>query len=120
MFRLSNKEKGKLGEEIAAKYLEGNGYKILERNFHYSKYSEIDIIAKEKDVLVFVEVKMRTTTDFGHPFEAVNRKKMLNIFQAAQFYLQNTKEKYKRFRIDVVSVIGLKDTRIEHLKDVSF
>ena len=78
-YKLSNKEKGRFGEEIAAKYLENNGYKILERNFHYSKYSEIDIVAKERDVLVFVEVKMRTTTDFGHPFEAISRKKLENI-----------------------------------------
>ncbi len=119
MIRLSNREKGRFGEEIAAKYLENSGFQVLERNFHYSKYSEIDIIAKEKDELVFVEVKTRSTTDFGHPFESISRKKLENIFKAAQFYMQNTKEKYKRFRIDVVSVIGMKDPKIEHLKDIS-
>lgn len=119
-YKLSNKEKGRFGEEIAAKYLENNGYKILERNFHYSKYSEIDIVAREKDSIVFVEVKMRSTTGFGHPFEAISRKKLENIFHAAQFYLQNTKERYRSFRIDVISVIGLKECKIEHLKNISF
>lgn len=120
MYKLSNKEKGQFGEELAVKYLENCGYKILERNFHYSRYSEIDIIAKEKDALVFVEVKMRTTTDFGHPYEAISRKKMENIFQAAQFFMQSTKEKYKTYRIDVISVIGLNNSKIEHLKNISF
>ena len=95
-YKLSNKEKGRFGEEIAAKYLEN------------------------KDSIVFVEVKMRSTTGFGHPFEAISRKKLENIFHAAQFYLQNTKERYRSFRIDVISVIGLKECKIEHLKNISF
>lgn len=119
MNKISNREIGQLGEEIAAKYLEGHGYKVLERNFHYSRFCEIDIIAKEKETLVFVEVKTRTTANFGHPYEAITKKKLDNIYKAALFYLQQTKEKYKDYRIDIVSILGRDEYKIEHLKNVS-
>ena len=89
-------------------------------------FAEIDIVAKDKDTIVFTEVKTRCGTNFGHPFEAVNHKKLLNIFKAGLYYLQNNKEYYKRYRIDIVSVIlNAQNTTqdiepvIEHLKDVS-
>lgn len=116
-----NKQIGKFGEEIAEKYLKKQRYKILEKNYHYSKYAEIDIIAKEKDTIVFVEVKTRSDLSFGHPFEAINKAKLQHIFQAGLFYLQNTNEKYKNYRIDVVAIIGKpeeKSPKIEHLKNV--
>lgn len=119
---MNNKTTGKYGEDIAAKFLQKSGYKILERNFRYSRLCEIDIIAKEKDTIVFVEVKTRTTTAFGHPFEAITKSKLLNVFKAGLFYLQNTQEQHKNYRIDIISVIGnLNDNtpKIEHLKNVS-
>lgn len=117
----SNKIKGKLGEQKAAEYLQKLGYKILERNYRYSRYAEIDIIAKDKDTIVFAEVKTRTNTAFGHPFEAVNHTKIENIFKAALSYLKNTKESYKKYRIDVISVVGdlkIEHPKIEHLKNI--
>lgn len=118
----SNKQIGKFGEETAAKFLQKSGYKILECNYRYSRLCEIDIIAKEKDTIVFVEVKTRTSTAFGHPFEAVNKTKLLNVYKAGLFYLQNTQEKHKNYRIDVISVIGNvndKSPKIEHLKNIN-
>ena len=119
---VSNKTKGKLGEQAAAKYLQRLGYKILERNYRYSRFAEIDIVAKDKDTIVFAEVKTRTGTTFGHPFEAVNHTKIENIFKAGLYYLKNTKETYKKYRIDVISVIGDLKTekpKIENLKNIS-
>ena len=119
---VSNKTKGKLGEQAAAKYLQRLGYKILERNYRYSRFAEIDIVAKDKDTIVFAEVKTRTGTTFGHPFEAINHTKIENIFKAGLYYLKNTKETYKKYRIDVISVIGDLKTekpKIEHLKNIS-
>ena len=78
-----------------------------------------DIVAKDKDTLVFVEVKTRSTTNFGHPFEAVDEKKLKNIFKAALSYLEKTNEHYKSYRIDIVSVLGTENPKIEHLKNVS-
>lgn len=118
----SNKKTGKYGEEFACKYLEKCGYKILEKNYRYSRMAEIDIIAKDGSTIVFAEVKTRTSLQYGHPFEAVNHTKLLNIFKAGLFYLKNTTESYNKYRIDVISVItktDLKKPHIEHLKDVS-
>ena len=118
----TNKKIGNYGEEIAAKFLKKSGYKILERNYRYSRLCEIAIVAKNKDTIVFVEVKTRTTTTFGHPFEAVGKTKLSNIFKAGLYYLQNTQESYKNYRIDVISVIGNvddKNPKIEHLKNVN-
>lgn len=114
-----NKIVGEKGEEIACNYLKNLGWTILERNFRYSRISEIDIIAKDNDTIVFVEVKTRTSASFGHPFEAINKNKLLNIFKAGLSYLQKTKEHYKRYRIDIISVLGKHKPEIEHLKNIS-
>jgi len=102
---MTNKIIGKYGEGLAKNFLIKNGFKILEMNFKYSKLSEIDIIAYKNNSIHFVEVKTRSTLNFGAPFEAVNRKKLLSIFQCAQFYLKNTNVKYKRYQIDVIGII---------------
>lgn len=115
----SNKIIGRLGEEHAQKFLKKMGWKILETNYRYSRFAEIDIIAKDKDIIVFVEVKTRSTTNFGHPFEAISKSKLQNIFKAGLVYLQTTKETYKSYRIDVVSVIGKENPKVEHLKNIS-
>ena len=71
-----NKLVGKKGEDIAVEYLRKRGMKILDRNWHFSKNSEIDIIALENETLVFVEVKTRTNLNCGHPFEAIDYNKL--------------------------------------------
>lgn len=122
MNKISNKIKGLLGENLAEKYLKENGYKILERNYRYSRIAEIDIIAKDKDTIVFIEVKSRSNLNFGHPFEAINKTKLQHIFQTGLFYLQNTKEKYKNYRIDIIGITtntNDKMPKIEHIKDIN-
>ena len=114
-----NKEVGKFGEKTAQEYLKKLGWKILDTNFHYSRYAELDIIAKDKDSIVFVEVKTRSTNAFGHPFESINHKKLENIFKAGLAWLKTTKEPYKNFRIDVISILGQENPQIEHLKNIS-
>ena len=115
----SKKEVGKFGEDFAKNYLKKLGWKILDTNFHYSRYAELDIVAKDGDTIVFVEVKTRSTTSFGHPFEVVNKTKLDNIFKAGLAWLNTTKESYKNYRIDVVSVLGQENPQVEHLKNVS-
>ena len=96
---------GTKGEDIAVKYLEKIGCQILIRNFR-SYYGEIDIIAEDGKALVFIEVKFRNGTDFGYPYEAVNKNKQCRICKAALQYVQ---KKYNtadiNIRFDVVELI---------------
>jgi len=108
---MSNISTGKKGEELARAYLEKLGYKIIECNKRFSRFCEIDIIALDKNTLVFVEVKTRTT-------EAITKGKYNNIKKGLFFYLQEHPV-YKKFRIDAVSVLLKPEIKIEHLKNVS-
>ena len=114
----NNVEKGRIGEEIAKQYLSKIGYKIIDTNWHYSKNAEIDIIAEDNGILVFVEVKTRTNLNFGHPFEAINYSKMQKIRTAIYGYLNKSAIKYKGFRLDGIAVIGFKNTEIQHIKNL--
>ena len=111
-----NKEIGKLGEDLATKYLETLGYQIIERNFR-CKVGEIDIIAKDKDEVVFIEVKSRKILSYGKPGDAVDRIKRKHIYRAAEYYLliHNGLDIYTR--IDVIEVYLNKEKyRINHIK----
>jgi putative endonuclease len=94
---------GKEGEKIAAAYLKKNGYRIIEINFRCS-IGEIDIIAKEKDDLVFVEVKTRKSIELGYPEQAVGIRKQKKMSQLALWYLQKRKIADTNARFDVVAV----------------
>ncbi|EEH63576.1 putative TIGR00252 family protein [Gleimia coleocanis DSM 15436] len=99
----SNKQRvGKLGEDLAAEYLESLGWKILERNVTY-KGAEIDIIALEDDVVVFVEVRTRTTDDWGSALESLTPKKLASLRSGVVRWLLNQDE-YCKARIDMVTV----------------
>ncbi len=114
---MSNQSIGKNGEEIAKTHLEKMGYKILEMNKRFSNLCEIDIIALDKDTLVFVEVKTRKTDVCGHPLEAVTRGKYNHIKHGLYLYRQENPQ-YKKFRIDAVSVLLKPELKIEHLKNI--
>src|SRR3989304_3575985 len=95
--------KGKMGEDAAASFLAKEGYKIVERNFR-CPLGEIDIVAIDKGVLVFVEVKTRSSNKFGLPEEAVNRRKQHQMTKAAQLYISRKKLFNSPARFDVVAV----------------
>jgi putative endonuclease len=112
-------ELGKLGEELAVDYLQKNGYRILQTNFVFQK-AEIDIIAQKENTLAIVEVKTRSTTDFGMPQEFVNPKKIQLLVKAVNEYiLQNDIDADARFDIISVHKEG-KDFIIEHLEDAFY
>ena len=97
---------GNIGEDIAVRWLVKNkNYNILDRNYS-TGYGEIDIIAEDGKALVFIEVKFRNGTDFGYPYEAVNKNKQCRICKAALQYVQ---KKYNtadiNIRFDVVELI---------------
>jgi len=101
---------GARGEKAATKYLRRHGYKILLRNFRSGK-AEVDIVARHKDWLVFVEVKTRETEQFGAPGEAVQRDKQRNLSKAALDYLRLLGNPRIHFRFDVVEVVQRKSVR---------
>ncbi len=116
---MNNKTKGKQGELLAVEYLKNKGIKIIETNWHYSRFGEIDIIAEDKKNLVFIEVKTRSSLNFGHPLEAINNRKMAQINSVAMAYInQNSDKKYKGYRFDAIAVILSKNPEITHYKDI--
>ena len=101
----NKRQVGTQKEEVAIKYLEENGYQIIQKNF-YCKTGEIDIIAKDEDYFVFIEVKYRTSDKYGLPTEAVNFHKMRKITRAAMFYmLKNNISTNIPIRFDVVVLL---------------
>lgn len=113
---------GKRGEDFACSFLKQIGFRILERNFR-KRYGELDIIALDGRILVFVEVKTRVGYDFGTPEEAVTPWKLREVVQMAQFYKSLHPELPESLRIDVVGVV-LDSTdaleRITHTPNVTF
>ena len=109
---------GYVGEQIAVQFLQENGYRILERNF-YCRQGEIDIVAIDKDEVVFVEVKTRSSVDFGVPSEAVNFVKQKHIFSSAKYFLYKFGLLDSFVRFDVIEVlIGSGKFNVNHIKQI--
>lgn len=109
---------GRSGEQLAAQFLEAGGYRIIERNWRGTR-GELDIVAEHDGTTVFVEVKTRATTRFGHPFEAVTPRKVKALRRLAGEWCAGGDAR-GRIRLDVIAVIGGHDApaRIEHLRGV--
>jgi putative endonuclease len=100
----SRKALGSKGDELAVQYLKKKGYKVIEKNYH-CQGGEIDLIAREGDTLVFVEIKARSSLDFGLPQDAVDRFKQKKICRAATAYLaEHRLSEDIAARFDVVAV----------------
>ena len=112
------KSLGKKGEDIAVSYLkERQGYRILRRNYR-CVLGEMDIIAKDRDVLSFVEVKTRGSARFGIPQESVNKKKQHKLSKVALEFINRYKVHHAKARFDVVAVYLLpNEERVELIKD---
>jgi len=106
------------GEEIAANYLIQQGYKILDRNFR-SHQGEIDIIARDKDCLVFVEVKSYTYKSLSPPIYAVRKSKRESIIHAARYFLYKNKLTDIPCRFDVIAIYKnyYNETKIDHIRN---
>ncbi len=114
---MDRKELGRKGEEAALRFLKKNGYRILEKNY-VCKLGEIDIIAKERDTLSFIEVKTRTSTLFGPPELSVTSSKQIQLSKAALCFLKEKKLEDAKARFDVVSIlIEPRGEKIELIRD---
>ena len=108
---------GRRGERIAERHLRRCGYRILERNFRAAG-AEIDLVAADRETLVFIEVKARTSGAFGVPAEAVDTRKSERIRRAAAVYLRHNRAEARPARFDVVAITGTgRERHLELLKD---
>lgn len=110
---MNRRETGTQYEERAAEYLIAQNYQILERNYRI-RSGEIDIIARDGTVLVFIEVKYRKNDESGNPLEAVDIRKQRKIIKVARYYLYQKKYGNVPCRFDVIGICG---SHIEHIKD---
>ena len=112
-------ELGKKGEELAVNFLLENGYTIIERNYRFDK-AEVDIIAKKDTILAIIEVKTRSTVDFGNPQDFVKPKQIQNLVKAVDEYVTvNALDVEVRF--DIIAIVKEKNKfNIEHLKNAFY
>lgn len=113
-------ELGRRGEDLAAQFLECAGYTVIDRNWRCAR-GEIDIVARDGDDTVFVEVKTRSGTAFGHPFEAITEQKLARLKKLARTWWEAHSYRRGVIRIDAISVIasGAGEPVIEHLRRVT-
>jgi putative endonuclease len=111
---------GKKGEKIAATFLEEKGYKIVARNWRYSR-AEVDIGASYNDALIFVEVKARSYDYYGQPEDFVTAKKQRLLSIAASAYMQKHNHDWE-IRFDIISILfsGSSSYKIKHIEDAFF
>lgn len=100
---------GRWGENIAVDYLKSIGYSIVDRNVR-TPYGELDIVADSNDLLIFVEVKTRTTTSYGMPEAGVTEQKRKHIIDSVEFFFQEHPDLERDWRIDVIAIRGKKNT----------
>ena len=118
--RLNTRKTGDRGEALARGYLARRGYEILESNYR-TRYGEIDLVARRKETLVFVEVKLRRNTNFGDPLESVTPRKQEQVRAIAEQYLQEKDPEFGEVRFDVIGVLGrpgsLETPEITHVEN---
>ncbi len=108
---------GKIGEDIATRYLEKMNYKIIKRNYR-SRRGEIDIIASYGNVIVIIEVKSRRNNRYGYPIDAVNNIKVHRIKECAKYFLYKEKISFDEIRFDVMEIYQInKHYVVNHIKN---
>ena len=118
MKQTQNKETGDRGEELACRMLAEKGMEIVERNYRYGK-GEIDIVAKDKDELVFVEVKTRKNLEYGDPEYALTKNKQAQVRKICAAYLYDRSIEDTNCRIDVVAILfrGKEEPVMRHIEN---
>ena len=111
---MDTRDKGKFGEFLAATYIEDKGYKILSQNYYKNK-GEIDIIALDKNILVFIEVKTRHSKKYGSAALAVDANKQRNIIRTSKLFIHENKMHNIQCRFDVIEVYISDKTNINHI-----
>jgi putative endonuclease len=118
MPKKSHREIGNEAEDLACAYLESKGWRILERNYFF-EHAEVDIVAYDDTAIVFVEVKMRSSTKYGEPVEHVTEEKVKNVFKASEAWMYERKMDGSPMRFDIVGIVQKKNEAPEftHIQD---
>lgn len=112
---------GRKGEDLAHRYLQSAGFKIISRNYRPSAGdAEVDIVARDGDITVFIEVKTRTTDEYGAPDRAIGTEKQKNIVRAARAYVARAGIGWHQVRFDIVSIVLSSPPSIIHQQDAFF
>jgi putative endonuclease len=114
---IRRKQLGRKGEDAAARYLEKNNYQILCRNYS-CRLGEIDIVTRERDCIVFVEVRSLRSNDYGLPQESVTTRKKIKLRQLAWHYLKSVGETNASCRFDVIAVLFDGEGRLKKLEHI--
>lgn len=113
---VDNITKGIIGENKAADYITSKGYRIISRNYR-CKIGEIDIIAIKDHILVFIEVKTRSSNRYGYPYEAVNWKKQNKIIKTSMVYMREKRLLDYQMRYDIIEIYLKGEGRINHIEN---
>jgi putative endonuclease len=108
---------GRRGEDLAHRFLRGQGLTVVARNYRSRAGSEIDLVARDGDALVFVEVKSRATDEFGTPDRAVDPEKQAHIERAGREYARRAGVDWDTVRFDIVTVLLTRPPQVELLRD---
>ena len=112
------KDFGKRGEDIACSFLADNGFDILKKNYRFSRFGEIDLIAKKESLIIFVEVKSRRTGHFGGALYSINKRKQITIKKVAQQFLVANPDIYSKNYTNRFDLISIEDSRAVWHKDI--
>lgn len=113
---MGNRRKGDRGEDAALHYLRSRGFELVERNYR-TRYGELDLVMRDGEVLVFVEVKWRAGLEYGSPVEAVDGRKRRAVRSMAEQYLADREPEFEEVRFDVVGILsGLGEDGIQHVR----
>ena len=111
---------GRHGEDLAHRYLQKAGYTVVARNYRAGADSEIDIVARKDDLVVFVEVKSRRTVEYGAPERAIDEKKHKNIIRGARAFTTRAAIDWSHVRFDIISVVFTRPPSILHQQDAFY
>ncbi len=103
---MTTTKKGDIGEVVAIKYLQKHGYQILDTNFKFSRFWEIDIIAEHQWYTIFIEVKYRTNDRFWLPEESITPGKLFKFRKTMEYYCQKYRIDFESIRFDVIAIIA--------------
>lgn len=116
----AHNELGRWGEDMAAKYMEERGWYVRHRDWRYD-HKDLDLVCIDADdtTIVVVEVKTRSTDEYGRPAEAVDLEKRSNIISCAGRYMHDNRKENRYLRFDIISIVGTPDTgfKLEHVED---
>ncbi|PJC30669.1 YraN family protein [Candidatus Roizmanbacteria bacterium CG_4_9_14_0_2_um_filter_39_13] len=110
-----NKVTGAIGERYAAEYLQSHGFRIIEMNAN-SRWGELDIVAEKEGKIIFVEVKTRSNTLKGKPYEAVSYGKLKRVYRTIQHYILVHELEKRAHRLDVIGIVLNPDKSVQELK----